>query len=412
MTTPPTPTNHSEINRPKCGTWVLNVDLADFYGHINFGRVRGLFMAEPFCMGDKAASVVAHLCCCRKRLPQGSPTSPVLSNLIAADLDRRLGAIARHYHLKYTRFADDITFSTNEEHFPAAIAHSVGERTEGEAPAVVGAALSKAIRDAGFVVNTEKVVLRGPRARQTVTGLTVNSFPNVRRRFVRRVRAMLHAWEAYGLEAAAREYFDRYADGRSPGDGDSAAGLRFREVIWGSLAYIKQIRGGDDLVYTRLALWAARIDPSPPAFTTLLKEEHQVFDVFISHASEDKETVARPVYEACRAVGVAAFLDDKYIKWGDSLTEKINHALGRSRLVLAVMSAYSLGKTWPALEVNAALAREIAGRQKVLPLVVQPVDLSSVPLIFHKLYVEWEGDASSIAERLQDVLRDDKRGDA
>jgi RNA-directed DNA polymerase len=385
---------------------VLNVDLEGFYQQINFGRIRGLFIAEPFCMGDKAASVVAHLCCFRGSIPQGSPTSPVLSNLVCADLDRRIAKLARKYHLNYTRYADDLTLSTNEKDFPVDIARAVGESKGAEGRAIVEEVLRVAISNAGFSVNPDKVSLRSRRGRQSVTGLTVNAFPNPPRSFVRRLRAMLFAWEKYGVDAAGLEHFDKYSR-RDPG-GDGPVALRFRAAVWGNLAYLKQIRGEDDTVYTRLALWAARLDPTPPVGVNSLRERNQMFDVFISHASEDKQTVARPIYEACLKAGMVAFLDEEYIKWGDSLTEKINHALGRSKLLLAVLSEHSVGKAWPAREVNAALAREMAGKQKVLPLLVRPVDTSSIPLVFDKIYVEWSGDADGVAEKLQGVLRDDK----
>lgn len=93
--------------------WVLNVDLADFFPSINFGRIRGLFMAPPFSMGPKAAAVMAQICIHGNGLPQGAPTSPVLSNFIAAALDRRLTRLAREHKCDYTRYADDLTFSTD-----------------------------------------------------------------------------------------------------------------------------------------------------------------------------------------------------------------------------------------------------------------------------------------------------------
>jgi RNA-directed DNA polymerase len=93
--------------------YVFNVDLHDFYGSINFGRVRGLFKAKPFQMGDKAATVLAQICTFENSLPQGASTSPILSNFIASSLDQKLSRLARRYKLTYTRYADDITFSSN-----------------------------------------------------------------------------------------------------------------------------------------------------------------------------------------------------------------------------------------------------------------------------------------------------------
>ena len=89
--------------------WVFNVDLEDFFPSINFGRVRGMFMAKPYLLPEKVATVLAHLCCHNGQLPQGAPTSPIISNMICAKLDSQLQQLARTTRSAYTRYADDIT---------------------------------------------------------------------------------------------------------------------------------------------------------------------------------------------------------------------------------------------------------------------------------------------------------------
>lgn len=187
---------------------------------------------------------------------------------------------------------------------------------------------------------------------------------------------MIHAWRKHGLLAAEREYIDAYASPTLEIDQKSLSGNYFKQVIYGRLAYLKMVRGEQDEVYMKLCLAVAELEPKAPKAFLELKAMYEKFDVFISHASEDKAGVAEPIYDACNALGVSAFLDVKYIKWGDSLTEKINHALGRSKFVLAVLSHDSVDKTWPSKEINAALARELAGKQKILPLIVGAPDLS------------------------------------
>src|SRR5262249_40547001 len=75
---------------------VLNVDLKDFFPSINFGRVRGLFISLK--AAPAAATVLAQICCHRGALPQGAPTSPVVSNMICARMDRQLLSLARKHH--------------------------------------------------------------------------------------------------------------------------------------------------------------------------------------------------------------------------------------------------------------------------------------------------------------------------
>jgi RNA-directed DNA polymerase len=376
---------------------VLNVDLEDFFPSINFGRVRGLFMAAPFCCGPAAATVLAQLCTHRNGLPQGAPTSPALSNLVAAALDRRLTRIARENNLRYSRYADDITFSTNQATFPPAVAVMAAGEAEG-LRVRPGEALERAIEAAGFSVNLRKVRLQPRHQRQSVTGLTVNNAPNVARRRIRRVRAMLHAWEKFGLAAAGVEHFAKH---RGVQIKQENAGRAFRNVVYGEIAYIKMVRGPTDPIFLKLCARLLPLDPNPSRFVRQMVFGADDFDIFISHASEDKEEVARPIFEACRRIGLKAFLDEAHIGWGQSFTAKINTALGSARTVLAIVSSASVVKEWPVLEVNSALALEASGQKKVVPLIVGKPDLNRLPLISVKDCVFWSGNADAVAERLR-----------
>ena len=103
--------------------YVLNIDLQDFFPTFNFGRVRGFFIQDSnFKLNDKVATVVAQIACFENALPQGSPCSPVIAELIARILDIRLVRLAKRNRLFYSRYADDLTFSTNQRTFPASIA--------------------------------------------------------------------------------------------------------------------------------------------------------------------------------------------------------------------------------------------------------------------------------------------------
>ena len=92
--------------------YILNLDLKNFYGSINFGRVRGLFMSKPFNMGDRAATIIAQICCDNDSLPQGACTSPIISNFIMSRLDKELIQFAKNTHTTYTRYADDMLISS------------------------------------------------------------------------------------------------------------------------------------------------------------------------------------------------------------------------------------------------------------------------------------------------------------
>lgn len=383
--------------------YVLNIDLVDFFPTIHFGRIRGLFMASPFNMGNKAASVMAHICTIEGQLFQGSPVSPVLSNFIAADLDNKLTNLAKRYKVTYTRYADDITFSSSQNNFPRSIATFEGDNPVTN-DVTLGNTLIETIESSGFKINYNKVRLQIKSVRQEVTGLTVNEFPNVKRTYIRNIRAMLNAWEKHGLIGAENFLIDKYAKSPpniDPGDRD---GTFFKNVIYGKIAFIKMVRGEKDDIYMKLCLKAASLDPDPPSFIQGIKKMHEKFDVFISHASEDKETAVRPIYNSLKSIGVSAFLDEVDMEWGDSLTEKINNALGQAKFVLAVLSDNSVGKKWPQKEINAALARELSGKQKILPLIVGKPDLSPLSLLEDKIYLEWEENPDEIAKKIKGML--------
>jgi len=168
--------------------FVFNVDLKDFFDSINFGRVYGFFIKNnDFALTDSVAKVLAAIACHDGKLPQGSPCSPVISNLIGQILDIRLVQLAHKHGCSYSRYADDLTFSTNERIFPSAIAFSNADHSW-----AVGAALSKIIEKSGFQLNPQKTRMQYRNSRQEVTGLIVNHRINTRPEYRRLVRAMTH----------------------------------------------------------------------------------------------------------------------------------------------------------------------------------------------------------------------------
>ena len=99
--------------------FVLNLDLKDFFPTLNFGRVRGFFIKNrDFTLDEKAATVIAQIACFENTLPQGSPCSPIIADMLAHILDVRLVRLAKAHRVTYSRYADDLTFSTNERVFP------------------------------------------------------------------------------------------------------------------------------------------------------------------------------------------------------------------------------------------------------------------------------------------------------
>lgn len=98
--------------------FVLNLDLENFFSSFHFGRVQGYFEKNrDFLLNKEVATTIAQIACYNGCLPQGAPTSPIITNLICQILDMRLLKIAKQFRLDYTRYADDLTFSTNDHAF-------------------------------------------------------------------------------------------------------------------------------------------------------------------------------------------------------------------------------------------------------------------------------------------------------
>ena len=224
--------------------YVFNIDLENFFPSINFGRVRGLFMASPYNIPAPAATVLAQICCHKNMLPQGAPTSPVISNMICAKMDRQLLNLAWKEHCVYTRYADDITFSSTNLFFPTKIARWINNSW------YVGDMLIQIIYQNGFLINLDKVRMQTYMESQRVTGLITNKRVNVPRKFIRQIRAMLHAWEKFGLQSAELEYLRRYYDGKKY-RGPYKKLPHFREVVKGKIEFLGMVRGKDDEIYLR-----------------------------------------------------------------------------------------------------------------------------------------------------------------
>lgn len=182
---------------------VLNIDLEDFFGSFNFGRVRGFFIKNKhFMLSPEVATTIAQIACYDNQLPQGSPCSPVLANLITHPLDIRLNSIAKKYGCSYSRYADDITFSTRKSLFPSQLV-----KVENNIP-LLSNKLIKEVTKAGFKINSLKTRVQFKNSRQDATGLVINNKVNVKSEYWRQVRAMAHSLFTQGTYSINGEETD------------------------------------------------------------------------------------------------------------------------------------------------------------------------------------------------------------
>lgn len=175
--------------------YVLNIDIENFFESITFARIVGYFMKnENFLLPYPVAILIAQISTYRPPsgaqgyLPQGSPLSPIISNLIGSILDAKILNLAKSYKLDYSRYADDITLSTNAMDFPLDIAYMSNGAW------VVGSKLEKVIKTSKFDVNHKKTRLYYKSNRQEVTSLTVNKKVNVNKYYYRNTRSMVHQY--------------------------------------------------------------------------------------------------------------------------------------------------------------------------------------------------------------------------
>jgi RNA-directed DNA polymerase len=253
----PKPSVHGYVSRRSILTnanlhlgkrWVLNIDLEDFFPSIHLGRIRGALMSRGYSLPASPATVLAQLCTTFDgKLPQGAPTSPILSNIICSRLDGQMMALARRYGLTYSRYCDDISLSARQPLFPIDIARAVGGWTGDNV--ILGAALRDVIDSNKFAINPTKSRLQSKECRQAVTGITVNEFPNIAREYVKSLRGLLYAWKRHGLASAANE-FARRTGISSLGQPELEA--HFKAVARGRLEYIGFVRKRDDPIYCKL----------------------------------------------------------------------------------------------------------------------------------------------------------------
>ncbi len=167
---------NAKIHRNK--RFVINVDLRNFFDSFHFGRIRGYFIKNKnYELSEEVATTIAQIVCYKGTLPQGAPSSPIITNMICNIFDMRLLNLSRKYKMNYTRYADDLTFSTNDKNFLAKKRDFFDD-------------LLKEINQAGFNINSKKTRIQYKDSHQEVTGIVVNKKLNVDRNYYKQTRAM------------------------------------------------------------------------------------------------------------------------------------------------------------------------------------------------------------------------------
>lgn len=218
--------------------FILNADLKNFFPTITEPRVQGLL--ESIGIDKDVAEIVARICANNDCLPQGAPSSPVISNMICFRLDKALMKFSKEHRLLYTRYADDITLSSFQ---PPTVLFEGDRPDPGKvAEGKLSDELRSIIRNNGFELNSEKIHYADKNSRRIVTGIKINEGMNVDRRYVRNVRTALFKVEKHGPAAVEAELKTRF--GKT---------CKIQAHLQGKISWVGFVKGQSDPVYRGLA---------------------------------------------------------------------------------------------------------------------------------------------------------------
>lgn len=334
--------------RHKGMNYVFNTDIKDFFPSIDQARVWKRLQLSPFNFPDAIARLLAGLCSMRTEtivnlekgyyrcvLPQGAPTSPIITNMICDNLDRRLAGLAKRFGLIYSRYADDITFSSMHN-----VYQDGGEfRKE----------LKRIIEGQNFKMNEAKTRLQKRDVRQEVTGITVNEKLNVTQKYVRDIRNVLFIWERYGINAAILKFFPKYKSEKGhvkKGNPDMV------NVLDGKLMYLKMVKGESDSVYQRL---------------------HNKFEQLSTTLSDPDKTTERgvtyvethPVLEFEKEWDTQIIIMPEIEK---EIVKKIDHDIVSKKMLKVRHAYFQRGKTKYKVSINKSITKEELGHKESLSI--------------------------------------------
>jgi len=200
---------------------ILSLDLKDFFESITARQIFELFRSDIFKLNERISYILTRLTTLKGTLPTGAPTSPILSNFVFLQKDFILTHYVKSLNIDYTRYADDLTFSSNNlplnEIIPA-----------------IQAIISP------FIIQQKKTRILHQNRKQRVTGIIVNQKINVDRQFIKKTRAMLHDYTINGLEKASKNHFR-----------ENGKESNFLDKLRGNISFIGQVRGKEDSIYLK-----------------------------------------------------------------------------------------------------------------------------------------------------------------
>ncbi len=213
--------------------YVFNIDLQEFFPTIHFGRIKAIIQLPEYGFSPELAHITANFCCYKGRLPQGSPASPIITNIVCRRLDYRIMGLTQKHGFTFTRYADDITISF--------------DNATNETKQKVGYGLEMILKEEGFLVNDKKTRIAIQSQRQEVTGLTVNKKLNVHNQYTKNIRAIFHNWEKYGADFVKERFATFYI--HEKGFKKNKTIPEIENVLLGKILFLGMVRGKNDNIF-------------------------------------------------------------------------------------------------------------------------------------------------------------------
>lgn len=192
---------------------IVNIDINNFFNSIKRDNIINSLRLHPFNFPKELTELLVDVATKSGYLPQGSPLSPMLSNIVANNLNRSLSEFCIRKNIRYSRYADDITFSI----------------TEGRIEDEEIIKIRQEIEQNGFKINEKKFSIKRKSRSLIVTGIKVNSKLNIKRTYIKNIKATLHNWEMVGLKEARINV----------------------DSLRGKIEFIGMVRGKNDHIYNK-----------------------------------------------------------------------------------------------------------------------------------------------------------------
>lgn len=209
--------------------FLINIDLKDFFNQITIKRVIGM-LRKVTKLSNEVCVMLAQLLTADGILPTGSPASPLISNMVFFGVDNIVISYLKNSNICYTRYADDLTFSFNDE----SLLHLFFDDDD----CTVLCKKFQLIFDGNdFPLNLKKVRIQKNSEHQRVTGIKVNKKLNLTKKYINFIRMQLHLCEKYGMDSVAKHYFESKGIGYS----DSLL-IKYKNVLAGKISFLKMVK--------------------------------------------------------------------------------------------------------------------------------------------------------------------------